>query len=436
MKALTHENLLKAPLPTSVFPSYRTIKNIGELEHRKCDNCERKKKCEILCDGPGCNKGYCLKCLGFKTVPKRLLEWNTEADKPKSSSILHNTPRYRPFFAKFCHPLSEVDLPVTSNVRFVEKTVQKRPRKISAKSRVISSLSPEPNKKKKKSKPSSPAKPPTGVTAAERTVKRATSTARRWVRDNTSLTCLPSITHISTIVPNPLGIHEFQLTPNTLVKCPLVKHSTHRTPKFRVTIYTETNEISIKCLFGKCSSPSIKISIPPPRKYSKEQTKRTRSPSPITLKPSTNPGPSSRKDNGSAKVKSAYSSAPNSPTPNAASSQRSQKSLKKDSQSPRKKDSQSPSNKDPRQVAKRSRNLSPDSPQPDRRNPRRLCRNFSSPCTPSSTVPMASSSNIPCLLPCLSPCPCPSPCTSSSPSLDAVLNPPLPLPMPTDKPPP
>jgi hypothetical protein len=432
MKALTKENLLKAPLPTSVFPSYRTIKNIGDLEHRKCDNCGRKKKCEILCDGPKCNKGYCLKCLGFKTVPKRLLHWNTEADKPKISPNLPTAPRYRPFFAKFCHPISEVDLPVTSNVRFVEKTVQKRPRKTKATSGAPPPSALDKSKKQKKTTTPSAVEPPTGATDTERTVRRATSTAQRWIRDNTSLTCLPSIIYLPTVAPNSLGI-QVQLTPNTLIKCPLVKHSTHRTPKFRATIFTATNEILIKCLFGKCSSPPIKINIPPPTKTTMEQTKRARSPSPNSSSQSNaSPPLSPLLKKKKVQAKRARSSSPVNPQPNttSSSSPAGQRKRKKQTKGACQRKGQGEAKRarqrKSQEEAKRARHsTSPIIPQSlNRCNPHRQCRNR--PCTPYSTMPSHPTSSSPC----------PSICSPSNLAPDFDTNPPVPPPLPTDSPPP
>jgi hypothetical protein len=298
MRALLTENLLKAPLPTSVFPSYRTIRNISDLEHRKCDNCGRKNKCEILCDGPKCNRGYCLKCLGLKTIPKRLLHWNTEAVKSKAASTLPSGPRYCPFFAKFCHPICEVDLPPTSGIQFVEKTVQKRPRKTKQKS--VNSAPPtaaiteaHSNKKQRKSKTLH--SPPAPITASDHITKVATSVAQHWLRDNTPLTCLPSVDHHPIIDPNrpPLspGFTEIHLIPNILVKCPLVKaaahSSNHSSPKFRIIINTTTNEIVINCLNGKCSSPCIKINS---NSALQEKTKkRSRSKSPDNPQPNQRP---------------------------------------------------------------------------------------------------------------------------------------------------
>jgi hypothetical protein len=385
MKALTKENLLKAPLPTSVFPSYRTVKNIGELQHRKCDNCGKKNKCEILCDGPKCSKGYCLNCLGFKTIPKRLLHWNTEADNSTNSLALTKPPRYRPFFAKFCHPISEVDCPATSYIRFVEKTVQKRPRKAKAPPRTSPHSAPETELHKKRKKKSSlpPATPPAEATAAENTVQQAISAAQCWIRDNTSLVCLPLVTHLPIATPNPLGIHEILLTPNTPIKCPISRKFTHQNPKYKVKVCTVTSEISIQCLFGKCPSGSIKLDILNPLKSTPQQQ-----PQP----PRTPPEPAQRTP-----IHSLSNPPPN--TTNAASSHTQANQKKR---------------------AKRTRSLSPDIPQTNRRNPRRQCRD--PPC------------NSPFPRPCLSPCP--SPCPADLPSPDLHTNPPVPQPLPTDTPPP
>ena len=285
MKTLTNDTLLKTPLPTSVFPSYRTIRNISDLEHRKCDNCGKKKKCEILCDGPQCNKGYCLKCLGLKTIPKRLLHWNTETVKSKTASILPTGPRYCPFFAKFCHPICEADLPLTSNVRFVEKVVQKRPRKTQPKKNTPALPTPSTsNKKQRISKPLPT--PPIVAAVSERATKLATSVAQRWLRHNTILTRLPSINQHPIANPNhpplPTGCTAVHLSPNKLIKCPLVKaahhSSNHSSPGFRIIINTVTNDISIKCTNGKCYSPPIKISNnPAPQATSTNLGPQTRS---------------------------------------------------------------------------------------------------------------------------------------------------------------
>jgi hypothetical protein len=279
----------------------------------------------------------------------------------------------------------------------------------------------------------SAAKPPTGATATERTIRRAASTAQRWIRDNTSLTCLPSITYLPTVAPNSLGIYQIQLTPNTLIKCPLVKHSTHRTPKFRATIFTATNEILIMCLFGKCSSSPIKINIPPPTKITKEQTKRARSPSPNSssqsnASPSLSPPLKSKK----VQAKRARSSSPINPQPNSTSSSSpaGQRKSKKQTKGACQRKSQGGAKRarqrKSQEEAKRARHsTSPVIPQSlNRRNPHRQCRNR--PCTPYSTMPLHLTS----------PSPGPSICSPSNLAPDFDTNPPVPPPLPTDSPPP